>query len=579
MVTVDVCWLNRHPPHIASRGYHDQGLLEAVFDHSLWRPPQAPRYRHREGPDACEGVQGGAVVVVPARHHLDDVDWICHRIRHLDRVVLVLTGDEASEFDHTRIDHPDVRLWVQTPDPDRHRDVRMPFGDGWPPDCHRTLSRLWQPTTARTRDWWWSGQVRDHLRRQRLTAVLDGMAGGEWHATGRFLGGMPWADYLSRLADTKVAPAPAGFYTVDTFRLFEALEAGCVPVVSSASHFRSPYDYWPFLCGGDPPFPVVDGWDQLPAVVEQVLSRWPADQHACWSWWQQRRRLLASTMTVDARWAAGLTDVPSDPADTVTVVIPTSPIPSHPDTAVIEATVESVRAQEGLVDCQIIVAADGVRDEQQHRAGDYAEYVTRLLGLCAHRWHNVVPLVADRHLHQSGLLHLTLPHVDTPHMLYVEHDTPIVGDVPWAALCALLETRQAHLVRLYHEASVHPDHRHLMVGDGPVDMGGVPVWPTMQWSQRPHLTTTDFYRHIASRYISASARTMIEDVMHGVLAVAWDEDGRSGWEAWRTVLYAPQGNLKRSDHVDARGTDPKYGMHIVYDGDTPFGAPQPRVPS
>ena len=60
----------------------------------------------------------------------------------------------------------------------------------------------------------------------------------------------------------------------------------------------------------------------------------------------------------------------------ITVVIPTSPIPSHPSTAIIDETIASVRKQ--LPDSRIIVTADGVRAEQVGMANNYFEYLVAL---------------------------------------------------------------------------------------------------------------------------------------------------------------------------------------------------------
>ena len=96
-----------------------------------------------------------------------------------------------------------------------------------------------------------------------------------------------------------------------------------------------------------------------------------------------------------------------------------------------------------------------------------------------------------------------------------------------------------------------------MIGDGPVG----DVWPTVQWSQRPHFASTAYYRDVLEQHFTGDSRTMIEDTMHSVVQVAWDRDRQAGWNRHRLGVYCPKGqDIKRSEHLDARGSTPKFGM-------------------
>ena len=59
----------------------------------------------------------------------------------------------------------------------------------------------------------------------------------------------------------------------------------------------------------------------------------------------------------------------------ITVLVPTSPIPSHPSTAILDACLAAVRAQ--LPDAQIVIAADGYHDGACSLAA-YGEYVAQI---------------------------------------------------------------------------------------------------------------------------------------------------------------------------------------------------------
>lgn len=570
-MSIPVVWLSYRKPEIISRGYWDQGVLERLFNHTLWRPYGAYKYEHFDGFEEL-GEARGAVVVLPAQHHVDYIERLNNDIADLDWCLLILAGDECSIFPWQEVKHPNLKLWIMTPRPQLHADSGARFiGAGWREDTPDILAACTDGSAGRSMDWFFAGQI-THERRQQFAEVFRGLSGGELIATPGFTQGLDREEYLRRMTEAKVVPCPAGPGTPDTFRLFEALEAGCVPL-ADATNPEGWVGYWD-LVFGDVPFPIVSDWSDAPAILKQALREWPDNGIRCSAWWQNYKRQLAYDLNEDVRTLSGEV-VLSPPHESITVLVPTSPIPSHPDTTIIEETLGSLRSQPDLANAEIIVMVDGVREEQQDRLGDYTEYVKRLVALCG-RWHNVVPLVSEEHLHQAMLTKWALGMVRTPTILFVEHDTPVVGVIPWGGMVEAIVSDRADVIRLHHEASILAPHRYLMVDAKPRHECDVPMSRTVQWSQRPHLASTDFYRWMISTYFGDQSRTMIEDVMYGVVETHWREMGVRGWEKFRLWLYNPGGDIKRSTHLDGRGDDPKFSMKIAYNGDTPEFAPFPR---
>ena len=198
--------------------------------------------------------------------------------------------------------------------------------------------------------------------------------------------------------------------------------------------------------------------------------------------------------------------------------------------------------------------------------------------LVCERHDNVTPIVSWTHKHQSGLMKVALDHVTTPHLMFVEHDTPLNGrDIDFGGVLDAMERDGLNLMRFYQEDFVLHDHEHLFLETEPdPDRDGAPYVKTMQWSQRPHVATTAFYRRLMDEYFGSGAVTMIEDVLHGATEFAHRKHGSGGWDEWRLGLYAPAGGFRRSLHLDGRDTDPKFPMLFRYPtGDVPFGAPHP----
>jgi hypothetical protein len=153
-----------------------------------------------------------------------------------------------------------------------------------------------------------------------------------------------------------------------------------------------------------------------------------------------------------------------DIADLITVLIPSSPIATHPDTSRIEQTIRDIRAN--LPDCEIIIMLDGLRPEQEDRRGAYEECKRRLLWLAHHTWHNVLPIIFDEHMHQAAMTREVLNQVATPTIFFVEHDAPITPDhdFDWQTLTDAIMQGDVNIIRFYHEAGVLPEHEYLMLG-------------------------------------------------------------------------------------------------------------------
>lgn len=233
----------------------------------------------------------------------------------------------------------------------------------------------------------------------------------------------------------------------------------------------------------------------------------------------------------------------------VTVLIITSPTRIHPSTRHFDETLQSVR--ERLPESKIVVMCDGVRNEQRHLAIKYEEYIHRI-----RRNPEIDALmIAYEHNHQAQLTRKVLEDqitVETPLILFVEHDCPLVGEIDFASCTKALASEEADMIRFHHEAHIPKEHMYLMPDNGhPYWLSGARLTRTIQWSQRPHLARTDYYRRILRDFFKPDEKHMIEDRMHGIVQ-------SQSWEHHRLWIYSPEGDIKRSTHLDSRGSEPKW---------------------
>lgn len=225
----------------------------------------------------------------------------------------------------------------------------------------------------------------------------------------------------------------------------------------------------------------------------------------------------------------------------ITILIAISPIPTHPSTEILDQTVASIR--ERLPESEIIFMFDGVPAWAEERRQAYEEFRTTML------WKinadgNSIPFVFDKHMHQSGMTREALKLVRTPVILFMEQDAPLHNEIPFEGLVPAITTGYINMLRFHFEAQVHPEHEHLMLDHEPIRILGQPYLRTRQWSQRPHLASTEYYRTICNKYWDGKPR-FIEHIMYGIVV-----DGP--YDEHRMHMYAPQGTLVRSKHLDGR---------------------------
>lgn len=535
-------------PETPKRGYWDMCMLDDLLAGDLAKPFGWVDMREVTSLDDCDH----AIVVIPARYHADDVMRINAETAHLSGVIYMLVGDEENAFPHAELSHPNRQVWVMSPNPAKHMNGERHLGCGYTPhvrDRDRTF-------VAKDKDWVFAGQI-THPRRERwaekLREMIEHGSKGVLLETKGFTEGYEPDEYVRMMQRGKCVPAPSGPLHPDTFRLFEALELGAVPIADVQLDGGLDKTYWAWFFGYGPPFPTVPDVQSLPGYIGYVQDNWPHLNNKVFAWWQQYKRNLAYQLRDDVSETFGLA---SDGLP-LTVVIPSSPIHTHPDTSVIEETVSTIRTH--LSDVEILITCDGVRQEQEHLRDQYEEYITRLLHLCNDHWDNVTPFVHDEHLHQAEMLKRVLSEIHTTQLMYVEHDTPITPDcdIPFELICDAVESGRANQIRLYHEAAIPKEHMGLMMNR--TFDNALPLQETFQWSQRPHVASVAFYRRLLDTYFPPGSKTMLEDVLHSPLQVAVRTDGRPGWNQWRCYLYSPEGpNMKRSYHLDGRGDEPKY---------------------
>lgn len=227
------------------------------------------------------------IVLVPGALQADLVDDISMELAQYPNPTVIITSDEEHQFPVEELYHPNMNLYVQMPDPARHKDIGC-FPLGYTPKTRKEVT--WNGPIAKTLDWFFAGQVSPQrqacvevLRRLPMTEITQDL-NGKLITTSGFAQGLEYKEYMEYMCQAKVVLCPIGNVSPDSFRVYEALEAGAVPIVENR-------EFWTMLFG-EVPFPVLDNWEQLPGYLVDTLNNYPVINNHVQAWWQRKKRDL-----------------------------------------------------------------------------------------------------------------------------------------------------------------------------------------------------------------------------------------------------------------------------------------------
>ena len=261
----------------------DQNMLDLLFANNLY--DTGLQFHRREGYPNTDG----AILIIPGRYWFEKTNEISEAIAKYRWVLAMRVGDEEDLFDTDRVFHRNIAWWVQSPKPDHdYGDARL-FGVGFPPHFN-DLTRHDAAEPAGI-DVFLSAQ-NTHSRRNECFQALENVDVPRWvKETAGFTQGMDTKHYTDVMCSAKIAPAPAGPVTADNFRLFEALEAHCIPIADNK-------DFWLHLFP-DAPFPIVDNYDQLAGYIDDQIEQWPTNSNHITAWWMHQKRQLTKWLKAD----------------------------------------------------------------------------------------------------------------------------------------------------------------------------------------------------------------------------------------------------------------------------------------
>jgi hypothetical protein len=171
-----------------------------------------------------------------------------------------------------------------------------------------------KPASQRRYAWSMLGQINKATRPDAVEALIpvepgfwyasDGWTPGAATSGGSVSKGKPQGDYRKMLAETAFSPAPMGNVQQETYRVYEILEAGSIPLLErqwfmdAHRHLLGPH-----------PLPTFGSWKKAASFVETMWAN-PAGldqlQAECMDWWSRYKVELTGRVQamIDRLWDA-----------------------------------------------------------------------------------------------------------------------------------------------------------------------------------------------------------------------------------------------------------------------------------
>ena len=230
---------------------------------------------------------------------------LCKKAFYQGTSFIVLTGDEwyrwEQEFCLEAQKHSDlfINTYYSLNLKDLGNTIQIPAG--WMNADYVNHSRQLRPKSAQERQYSWAfvGDVKKSTR-QQMILNMSRIAGGYNHliSGGQASDSITPQSYRDIMNDSIFAPCPAGWCNLDTYRVWEALEAGCIPIVER----RQQYDYFQMVAEGHPMI-TIESWENIHEVLLSIgdLRDIEARRMQCYDWWMGYKRLLTSKIDAAAK--------------------------------------------------------------------------------------------------------------------------------------------------------------------------------------------------------------------------------------------------------------------------------------
>ena len=204
-----------------------------------------------------------------------------------NKKILMLTSDETHQVPKYVEDDSVAYIFKQyipMIDPDNPQSVQTGNNVGALPLCHlKGVKNSDIPITEREYDWSWMGQY-DPYRRVEFKRCVDAICENDnlnkkvlWYEG--WNNGVDSAEYSATINNTKIMPIPRGSASLESFRFFECMMVGAIPLVVE----KPSLDFYNVA-----PCIKIGSWENISEAIHRILQRPEEMQfisHQCKNWY------------------------------------------------------------------------------------------------------------------------------------------------------------------------------------------------------------------------------------------------------------------------------------------------------
>ena len=228
-----------------------------------------------------------------------------------------------------------------------------------------------------------------------------------------------------------------------------------------------------------------------------------------------------------------------------TILLASSPIPSHPSIRLISEVLKSLRLITDLkADTKIIIAQDGCEDESVKPA--YDQYLRKLDKYRRGSGLNITIVLNDKQGHLTGNIRNAIQFVGTKYVLMMQHDLPFVSAFHIYHVIEDMENNSSiKHVRFNRRNSIKAKW------DAQSDLFGKQIQGknyqytrTGSWSDQNHLSTVEYYQSIVLKEVADG--TFMESVLN--------ERSHQNHERYGTYIFGELNFPAMIQHIKGRNS-------------------------
>jgi len=227
-----------------------------------------------------------AFVVISGQGNSYQEEKINQEIKKIKRLKFFVIADGSSNFDVSKIKHPNIEIWKQYPNKSHANYQYLPIGTPTPflTNKHKFVSK--------EHLLYFSGQITNQ-RRQQLKNILPTIKNSVYRFSLIYTKGDSPEKYYENMAKSFITPAPSGEFILDSFRVYEAIELLSLPIIDSLNSYGEKDDFFEFVYGNIPA-PRIENWNNLEIEIEKILKSYPDNLFHLVCWWIEYKINLAN---------------------------------------------------------------------------------------------------------------------------------------------------------------------------------------------------------------------------------------------------------------------------------------------